>query len=150
MGNAEHGVVDQHLDVLAEARRVESQSAASSSGKAGRAPVQDLAQGLTGREGLLKITLPVPSPPASLVTQVVTSMVTVRTWEAVLDRSRSASRLFHSSLLSASSPSFSRVSGLGLPVFRSYPTVSYQTSSIRSHCAMTLWSLAGPSTGWEP
>src|SRR5512145_811997 len=49
-----------------------------------------------------------------------------------------------------SKPRDRSVSGRGLPVFRSYPTVSYQTSSIRSQCEWTDRPFAGPSTGVEP
>src|SRR4029450_7939861 len=66
MGNAENGVVDQDLEMLAEALSSRVPKRRVKLGKARRAPVKDLAQCLTGSYGLRQDHAPGAVAPGEL------------------------------------------------------------------------------------
>lgn len=144
VGHPEDRVVDHHLDVFAQGllrrvpqRRVQLRMAS-------RQALEDATHGLAGRKKLLELLAARPRATHKLRDPGNDFHRTTEGFE------RAQRPLPQRSLTSQSRPSFLRVSGLGLPVFRSYPTHSYQVSSIFSHWSTLACPLAGPSTGVDP
>src|SRR6266545_3499535 len=140
--DAQHGVIDHHLEMLPELAVVGAPQRRVELGVARREAPQHLTEGLAGHEGLGE----------ELAARAVAPHVPGHPRGDLHRRAQGGRRVYfrHRSLASQSRPSFLSVSRVGLPVLMSYPTVSYHTSRMRSHWSMTLWSLAGPSTGCEP